>query len=112
MFGVLRKYKKRRQLLNKLNLQKAALAKKNQQVFISDLVVKVEPPYHCGEYNGEHTNPYQNIPENERLIDHIKTLFTLANEDHRNHYCSEENKGKFKLKPGKENCITRLTTHF
>jgi hypothetical protein len=109
MLNAFLRYKSMKKVLEKLSSrQGAALAKKNQQVFIRDLVVRTVPP-HCYGESEAHTNPYTNIPENERLIGHIQALFSLANEDHRTEYCLKGDDGKFKLKEDRKNCITRLT---
>lgn len=103
------KYERKKKILGTLaNRQEAALAAMNKPVTIRDLVVRTQAPNCYGE-SKSHTNPYNNIADIERLNDHIHSLFTLANEDHRANYCQRETDGTFNIKEGKENCITRLT---
>ncbi|CAL7963914.1 hypothetical protein GAMM_60099 [Gammaproteobacteria bacterium] len=85
----------------------ARLDKINQQVSVRDLVVRTEYP-HCYGESEKHTNSYH-YPENERIIDYIQLLFSIANEDHKANYYVQDTNGEFQLQDDKKNCITRLT---
>lgn len=103
------KHESKKKILGALaNRQEAALVAMNKPVTIRDLVVRTKAPNCYGE-SKSHTNTYRNISAAERLNDHIHSLFTLANEDHRANYCQKEKDGTFHIKEGKENSITRLT---
>lgn len=79
----------------------------NQTIHFRDLVIRTMIPNCFGE-SKSHTNQYTQSTE-ERLNAHIASVFNLANEDHRANYCEKTMEGKFILKKGKENHITRLT---
>ncbi len=82
----------------------------NQQVSIRDIVVRTKPR-HYGEYYPEQYTKYT-YPENQRIIDHIQLLFSLANEDHKANYYVQDINGEFQLQDDKKNCITRLTIRY
>lgn len=95
-------------LLNKVSQkQKRAIEQLNQNVAITDLVVRMPfAPY--GEavpstYNSVH-------PAINRLQAYITTLFAFANEYHHAINC-EQTSGSYQLKKEKINNITRLSTH-
>ncbi|MDR3502121.1 MAG: hypothetical protein P4L79_06010 [Legionella sp.] len=95
-------------LLNKVSQkQKSALDQLNQNVAITDLVVRTPfAPY--GEAVPSTNNPVQ--PAINRLQAYITTLFAFANEYHGAINCELES-GNYQLKKDKKNNITRLSTH-
>ncbi len=95
-------------LLNKVSQkQKSALQQMNQNVVITDLVVRTPfAPY--GEANSSANEPEE--PPIKRLQAYIATLFSLANEHHGATNCDGE-AGSYQIKPDKKNNVTRLSTH-
>ncbi len=95
--------------------QQLVLERLNQPIYIRDLIVSVPERYlfvedYClGESSQYELNIYDEKPYTERLREHIGTLFNLANEEHRAHYCQKEEDGSYSLKKGMENHITRLS---
>ena len=87
--------------------QKSALEQLNQNVTITDLVVRTPfDPY------GE-TSPYDNKqkqPTIKRILAHIATLFAFANEYHGAINCTRV-ADSYQLEEDKKNSITRLSTH-
>jgi hypothetical protein len=95
-------------LLNKLSQkQKSALEQLNQNVAITDLVVRTPfAPY--GEAVPSSNTPEQ--PSILRLQAYIETLLAFANEYHGAINC-DLGSARYQLKKNKRNNITRLSTH-
>ena len=83
-----------------------ALTTINQDIFFRDIIVSTKDMNSLGESKNQTSQYLQ--PTKDRLNGHISSLFNVANEDHRANYCEKDFGGNFRLKPGKENHITRL----
>lgn len=81
----------------------------NQDIYFRDLVLRVNEGYGEADYL-KISYKYQQAA-NIRLKAHIDMIFKFAQEDHRANYCDETSYSTFQIKKGKENHITRLTTH-
>lgn len=88
--------------------QKKTLETLNQDIFITDLVLRAPfEPFGEADF---HTNRYKN-PQECRIRTYIAALFDFTNEYHHTNYCEMDSGGNYKLKKDKENHVTRLTTH-
>lgn len=90
------------------------LAQINADVHVRDLILTTIRPGH-GEVG---TSPSNNRGYDmylkatyDRLLAHIKTIFSFANEEHRGQNCVALGQGKFQIKPDKVNYVTRLCMH-
>lgn len=78
----------------------------NQPITIRDMVLTTPKEKSFGE-SSRHTNIY-GAPPKQRLRDHVRFLFNMANTDHRRNNCETDDNGNILLQEGKENNITRL----
>lgn len=88
--------------------QQSIMQHMNQRVMVRDLVVRTVKPGLFGEsdLDEKHSRP----DEKGRLRAHISSLMRLLNEDHRIRLCESDADGGYRLKDGKRNHITRLST--
>lgn len=81
----------------------------NQTIYFRDLIIKIQDGY--GEADWQPFSFNNKQPIETRLRAHIFSLLTFAQEDHRANYCEKISDESYAIKSGKENHITRLTTH-
>lgn len=81
----------------------------NNTIYISDILVKSSEDYSYGEAKS-HTNPYEDKPQDSRLLAHLSSIFNIANAHHHAINCENDLNNQYRLKADKLNHITRLST--
>jgi hypothetical protein len=90
------------------------LAQLNADVHIRDLILTTVRPGHGEVGNSRLSNRGCDVYSNssyDRLLAHIKIIFSFTNDEHRAQNCVVLDRDKFQIKPDKVNHVTRLCMH-